>query len=424
MFHRQAQAIARGMGLPGISLAGYPGAIETHSHAELRANIAGLFDTMVEAWTKPAEAGSVDMSAADSGEVAISGSFEEVNDFFYEKGWTDGLLIVPPTSDKVGEMLRWTDRDPDETIATLPIAYLNATPRTVAINAVMAGCRPEYLPVLIAAVEAMADPDYQLKDLNTTGSIKPFILVNGPVVKELDINAGTSLMAPGRRSNSTIGRAIGLIIRNIAGFREGETSNGCFGWPGTPWVMAEDEDNSPWLPYHVDRGFAAESSTVTAMMMISMTNQAMTAGDTPEPHLTGLCRKLEQSFTTTAMQMGAEHNNYLVFVSPANAQIIAKGYSKQEVKKYLAENAKITVERINEEFNLTFADNKDSVHSMAKEGRIPQEWDREADEYIPFVPSSDVIHVVVCGSAQRNRNVAMRAAYCTPVTREVKFPGK
>lgn len=425
MFHKQAQAVARGMGFPGLNLALYPGAIETHSEDELRRNIGGLFDTMVQAWTRAPAAVAQEPRRAGPGDVVFRGDFDQVNEHFYASTWTDGLPVVPPTPRKVEEMLAWVDRDPDETIAVLPIANRKATVRKIAVNAVMAGCLPQYMPVLVAAVEAMADPVYQLKDINTTGSIKPFIVVNGPIVKQLDINAGTSLMAPGRRSNSTIGRALGLVIRNIAGFREGDTSNGTFGWPGSPWVMAEDEVNSPWPPYHVDQGLAPSSSAVTAMMMMNMTNQAMTAGDTAEPHLTGLCYKLSQAFGTTFMQMGEDHGSMFVFISPANAKVIARdGYSKQAVREYLAANAKLLVEDIDTEFRFTFAGSTDSVHSMAMEGRIPREWDQPHGVKVPFITSPRVIHVVVCGSAERNRNLVMRASYCTPVTREVKLPAR
>lgn len=425
MFYKQSQFIARAMGFPGLNLALYPGPIETHSEAELKANIAGMFDAIIDAWTKPVQV-DTDERERKSARVkaaAVTGSFEEVNDFFYRKGWTDGIPIVPPTAAKVEEMLRWTDLTPDHEIAVLPIANLKATPRSIAVNAVMAGCRPEYMPVLIAAVECFADPVYQYKDINTTGSIKPFIVVNGPIIGQLDINSGTSLMAPGRRSNSTIGRALGLITRNIAGFRDGESSMGCFGWPGSPWVMAEDEEGSPWPPYHVDLGFPREASTVTAMMMMNMTNQAMTAGDTAEPHLTGLCYKLGQAFGTTFMQMGEDHGCMNVFISPGNAKVIARdGYSKQAVREYLAKNATLTVREINEELRFTFADNKDTVHSLAASGIIPKEWDRAPEDRIPFITNPRVIHIVVCGSAQRNRNLVMRASYCTPVTREIRLP--
>lgn len=424
MFYKQAQLVARGMGFPGISLALYPGAIDNHSVAEVNENIGKLFDSMVEAWTKPVRAEPAGAAAAGRKDIVFKGSFAEVNDYFYRNQWTDGLPIVPPTEAAVEEMLQWTDFAPDQEIAVLPMANLRATPRSIAINAVMAGCRPEYMPLLIAAVEAFGDPVYQLKDIGSTSSIKPFIVVNGPIIKQLDINHGTSLMALGRQSNATIGRALGLITRNIAGFREGESWMGCFGWPGSPWVMAEDEDLTPWTPYHVDCGFERNTSAVTAMMMMNMTYQLMTAGDTAEPHLTGLCYNLGKAFGTTFMQMGEEHASMNVFISPANAKVIAKdGYSKQALKEYLARHATLTVGEIDEEFRFTGLSNpRTTIHGLAVEGKIPKEWDRGRNERIPFIPNPNIIHIVVCGSAQRNRNLIMRTSYCTPVTREIKLP--
>ena len=426
MFFGQAQMVARGMGFPGIGVVQYPGAIDNHSVAEVKENIGKLFDAMVAAWTRPPKPEKApDAAAAERPtDIAFSGTFAEVNDFYYRNQWTDGLPIVPPTTAAVDEMLRWTDYPPDQEIAVLPMANLKATPRNIAINAVMAGCRPEYMPVLVAAVEAFGDPAYQLKDLGSTSSIKPYIVVNGPVIQQLDINHGTSLMALGRHSNSTIGRALGLITRNIAGFREGQSWMGCFGWPGSPFVMAEDEALTPWAPYHVDRGFAPGSSAVTAMMARNMTYQMMTAGDTAEPHLTGLCYNMGKAFDITFMMAGEEHASMCVFISPPNAQVIARsGYSKGAVRQYIAKNATLTVREIDEEFRFTGLSNpRDTVHSLAAVGRIPKAWDRGPDERIPFIPNPDMIHVVVCGSAERNRDLIMRANYCTPVTREIRLP--
>jgi len=137
----------------------------------------------------------VEHTAKNPEEIVCRGSFDEVNDFFYRKGWTDGLTIIPPTREAVDEMLSWTELSPDEEIGILPLANRRATPWNIAVNAVMAGCRPEYMPVLIAAVAAMADPAYQLKDLGSTGCIKPFIVINGPIIDQLDVNYGTALLS-------------------------------------------------------------------------------------------------------------------------------------------------------------------------------------------------------------------------------------
>lgn len=426
MFRKQAQLVARGMGFSDIGLALYPGAIDNHSAAEVSENIRKMFDSMVETLRKPMQAEPVGTEIAATGpkDIVFKGTLEEVNELFYRNQWTDGLPIVPPTLAAVEKMLLWTDLPPDKDIAVLPMANLKATPWNIGINGVMAGCRPEYMPILIAAVEAFGDPTYQLKDIGTTGSIKPFIVLNGPVVKQLDINHGTSLMALGRKSNSTIGRALGLITRNIAGFREGESWMGCFGWPGSPWVMAEDEELTPWNPYHVDCGFDRNTSTVTAMMMLSATYQFMTAGHTAEPHLTGICHYMGKAFGITFLLPGEDQGCMNVFITPANAQVIAKsGYSKEAVKEYITKNSTLTVGEIDEEFRFTgLAYPLTTVHSMALEGRIPREWDRGPNERIPFIRNPNLIHIVVCGSAQRNRNLIMRTAYCTPVTKQIEMP--
>lgn len=422
MFARQAPLMARGMGLPGLNIALYPGPIDNHSPDEVEQNVASMFDSIVEAWARPIETKRQSSSAEGDvpRRIALEGTFEEVNELFYQRKWSDGLTIVPPTVEAVEQMLRGVKREPHEAIAVLPMANLTATPWSIAVNAVMAGCRPEYMRVLIAAVEALGDPAFQLKDLGTTASLKPFIVLNGPIVRELDINCGTALMSLGRRSNVTIGRALGLVIRNIAGFREGETWMGCFGWPGSPWVMAEDEENTPWEPYSVEHGFRSGTSTVTAMAMMNMTYQMMTAGDRAEPHLTGLCYNMGKAFGTTFLQLGEEHGSMNVFISPANAKILARdGYSKEAVRQHLAQHSTLTVGEIDTEFRFTFTTHG-TVHSMAQEGAIPREWDRGPQERIPIIPNPKMIHIVVCGSAERNRNLIMRASYARPVIRAIQ----
>lgn len=424
MFTNQAHSVAKGLGLPDLKIAEYPGAIENHSQAEIKENVNKIFDFIVEALTKQS-VNSAEASGQAKGispqDTVFKGTFEEVNDFFYGNKWTDGLTIVPPTKEAVERMLSGTDDNPDKEIAVLPMANLRATPRNIAVNAVMAGCRPEYMPVLIAAVEAFADPLYQLKDVGTTASIKPFILVNGPIVKQLDINYGTAVMSPGRRANAAIGRALGLIIRNIAGFREGETSMGSFGWPGTPFVIAEDEDRTPWPPYHVDRGFEGNASTVTAMAMMNATYQIMTCGDKADFHLEGIARYIEKAVGATQF-LYEEHASFVVFMSPANARIVARdGYSKEDVKAYIARNARLPVGEINEEFRFCKTA-PITVHSLVAEGKLPGSSDLAPPERMPIVLNPKMVHIVVCGSHERNRNLVMRTFYCTPVTREIRLP--
>jgi len=423
MFSTLAKETARGAGIPGLQIVEYPGTIDDHSSVEVKENVEKIFDSIVENLSNPSKDG--DLYEPDTGTVpengGFKGTFKEINDFFYEKKWTDGLPIIPPTLDAVEEMLSWTDYPPDEEIAVLPLANLRATPRNIAVNAVMAGCRPEYLPILIAAVTCIGDPAYQLKDLGSTSSIKPFILINGPIVKHLNINYGSGLMSPGRYANSTIGRALGLIVKNIAGFREGETWMGTFGWPGSPWVIAEDEDRTPWNPYHVDRGYDIGSSTVTAMMMMNWTYQFMTAGDKAEPHLRGIAYYMGKAFGVTLLTF-TDHASLVIYISPPNAQVLARdGYSKEDVKQYIANHATLTVGEIDQEFQFTWS-GPQSVHELVRADLLPKSLDLSSKERIPIVLSPELIHIVVCGSRERNRNLIIRTSYCTPVTREIIMP--
>ncbi len=187
--------------------------------------------------------------------------------FFEEKGWGDGLPIIPPTEERVAQMLAATKRKPDEIIGAMPPRWAQATVEKIAINGVMAGCKPEYMPVLIAAVEAITDPKLNLYALQaTTGGPAVMLIINGPIRKRLDINGGPNALGEGWRANATIGRFVQLVKRNIGGSYPGTTCKATLGWPGKYSIcVGENEEASPWEPLHVERGFKADQSTVTAI---------------------------------------------------------------------------------------------------------------------------------------------------------------
>lgn len=178
----------------------------------------------------------------------------------YEQGWTDGLPIVPPRPEVVARFVEASQRAGDEVIGVLPPRKGRATVEVLAVNAVMAGCRPEYMPVIIAAVEGLLDPAYPLEFMQvTTNPMTPFLLVNGPIRNELEINYGTGCLGPGWRANATIGRAIRLIMINAGGALPGVYSKVSFGSPlRYSYICGENEEENPWTPFHVDRGFAKE----------------------------------------------------------------------------------------------------------------------------------------------------------------------
>src|SRR6185295_6242994 len=191
----------------------------------------------------------------------------EAIELCFAQGWTDGLPVVPPTPERVVRMLDAARLEPGREIAYIAHRAVSVTAEKVAINAVMAGCRPEYMPVVVAAVEGIGDPRWSYHGPGTsTSGAAVLLIVNGPVAQELDINAGDNLFGPGWRANLTIGRAVRLVMRNVCGRIPGTLDRGTLGHPGKlSFVIAENEAESPWPPLHVERGFRPEQSTVTVV---------------------------------------------------------------------------------------------------------------------------------------------------------------
>ncbi|MEK7874017.1 MAG: hypothetical protein AAB502_09215, partial [Chloroflexota bacterium] len=172
-------------------------------------------------------------SALRSTPITIDESLEAINDAFYEKGWTDGLPVVPPTAERIQRMLDYVRRGPSEVVAHLPPTDGEATIEKIAVNAVMAGCRPDYMPVLIAAVEAITEPRFNLNAIQaTTNPVAPLTIINGPIRKELNVNCGSNALGQGWRANATIGRAIRLILVNVGGGLPGTVDKATLGMPG------------------------------------------------------------------------------------------------------------------------------------------------------------------------------------------------
>jgi hypothetical protein len=193
------------------------------------------------------------------------GELEDPIEAAFARGWSDGLPVVPPTPARVLRMLEGTARAPGEVVAVVPPDYAECTVEKVAINAVMAGCLPEYLPVVLAAVEAACTDAFNIHGvLATTYFVGPMIIVNGPVARAIGVNSGTNALGQGTRANATIGRALQLVIRNVGGGRPGGVDRATLGQPGKyTFCFAEDEGGSPWEPLSVERGLARDVSAVT-----------------------------------------------------------------------------------------------------------------------------------------------------------------
>src|SRR2546427_4692511 len=270
------------------------------------------------------------MSLADPGLDADA--IEEL----YARGVTDGLPVVPPTRGRVERAIAASGRGPDELIGLVPPNYGRATVEKIAVNAVMAGCRPEYLPVVLAAVEAVCDEAFDLHGVSaTTNAPAPLIVVNGPIRRALDINCGAGLFGPGWRANATIGRALRLVCVNVGGARPGVVSMSTFAHPGRyTYCIGEHEEASPWDSLAVEHGFAPGDDTV-----------ALLAADAPITVYDQRSRTAPDVLATVAASMAViEHHKMthwgdtLLVFSPEHAAVVAgDGWSKDDVRRVLFE---------------------------------------------------------------------------------------
>lgn len=253
----------------------------------------------------------------------------------HAKGWTDGLPVIPPTPERVEAMLEAAGLAPDHAVTHIEHRAVTVTAEKVAINAVMAGCKPGYLPVVIAAVEAIGDPAWGYHGPGTsTGGAAALVVVNGPIARELDINVGDNLFGPGWRANASIGRALRLVMRNVCGSRPGGLDRATLGHPGKlSYVIAEDEAGSPWLPLHVERGFRPEQSTVTVMAAEAPHQFYNQLSSTAEGVLATLCDDMRISGNV------AGQPEYLVILAGEHTRTIAAdGWDKARIRRFIFEH--------------------------------------------------------------------------------------
>ncbi|MQA12732.1 MAG: thioredoxin [Pseudonocardiaceae bacterium] len=261
---------------------------------------------------------------------------EDEADALFDRGWTDGLPVVAPTEARVLRMLGGTSRAPDEVVAVIPPDLVEATVEKIAVNAVLAGCRPEYLPVVLAAVEAACTDEFCAHGLlATTWDAGPAILVNGPVAKAIGMNSGINVLGQGNRANATIGRALQLVIRNLGGGRPGGVDRATHGNPGKyTFCFAEDEDGSPWEPLSVSRGVAPGTSAVTLFAAEGPRGLADQTSRTPESLAGSLAAGL-RSVAHPSMPMAFDAT---LLVGPEHGRVFGDaGWSRQRLAAELDE---------------------------------------------------------------------------------------
>lgn len=264
------------------------------------------------------------------------GEDDDPAEIAYDRGWSDGLPVVPPTDLRIACMLSRTTRSPDEIIGLIPPNLAECTVEKAAINAVMAGCRPEYFPVVLATIEAALKPEFSMHGLLATLWFSgPVIIVNGPVSKRIGMNWGGNVFGQGNRANATIGRAIQLLIRNVGGGRPREIDRSVFGNPGKySFCFPEDETDPDWVPLNVARGSAPGSSTVTLFHGDGVQGIADQKSRDPE----SLARSLAMGLCSVCHPKLAEYANAILAISPDHYEIFkAEGWGRAEIEAALRE---------------------------------------------------------------------------------------
>ena len=280
-----------------------------------------------------------------SNTLNIEDSVEVINNLFIEKGWSDGLPIIPPTKEATEKMMGGTKRKPSDVVATIPPCWGEATVEKIAINAVMSGCLPEYMPVIITTIEAMADEKFRLAEIQpTTHPVAPLIIVNGPIAKKLNINSKSGAFGPCWRANATIGRAIRLILLNIGGAFPGKLDLSTQGQPSKyTYCIAENEEESPWEPLHKEKGFNENTSTVTVVAAENPHNINENVAITGEEVLFSICNAV---MTTGSNNVLFQEGSPVIALCPEHAATIAKdGFSKNDVRSYIYDKGRIPLKR-------------------------------------------------------------------------------
>ncbi|MFC1929198.1 hypothetical protein ACFLWC_06510 [Chloroflexota bacterium] len=352
----------------------------------------------------------VESEQLSSRRIEIEEDCEVINKLAHERGWTDGNPIIPPTEERVERMFQYIDLSPNEVVGVLQPSGAGATVEKIAINAVMAGCLAEHMPIVLAAIEALADENFFLHQVQTTShSVSPLLIVNGPIRQELDITSGAGGTLRSWHSSAAIGRAVRLALKNIGGV-SGSSDMHTFGWlVKYGYCMGENEDESPWQPYHVEQGFKPADNTVTVF------------GVEPPHHIEprsyvsaqGLLSAIADSMATTGCRNIHGDAFPLVVICTDHAKVLAsEGFSKADVKRFLYEHVRVPLYRFDKGNIDCFSDEWKKFYTYGPHAMVP------------MVNSQDKFHIVVLGGPGPNSLFIPGFGSTLPIIKPIKWKGK
>lgn len=362
-------------------------------------------------------------------EIVFRGDLDEVNDFFYKKGWSDGLPVVPPTPERVARFIAHSPRSADDILGVVPTSGQEASIWTVAVNGVMSGCRPEYMPVLIAAVEVLLDPIFRIEDGGSTPGWEPLMILNGPVIEKFELNFAGAALRIGVRGNATLGRFVRLFMRNVGGLRPPPqgTDKATIGLNFNV-ALAENEHalrEMGWPSFAVEHGFQSRTSVVTLQSIIGIGSPVYSAGSTPEEHLSILTDVVARDTWSYWAWSGLYYGQIspLLVMSPSVARVFAEsGWTKSDVKEALAAAVVVPGKKL-ETYAWHIGITDFSLKRLAADGRIPSSYGEPAArrKKLPALLEPERIGIVVAGDPARNqsRGFIQNHEQGPPVSREV-----
>lgn len=431
-FVRQAQAVARSLGVAGVWVAEYPGVIPTDPTDVLEEKVRSvLVPSLVAGLSASRDHQPTASPEPDPRSIAFAGTFDELQDYFVDQEWSDGLPVVPPTPDRIERFLEYTDRDPDESIGVLRPGEREATVWAVAVNGVMAGCRPEYMPVLLAVAEAVADPEFGVEDAGSTPGWEPLVILSGGLSKELDFNSGPGVMRVGRRANTTVGRFLRLLLRNVADLRipPGDTDKASIGYSFNVALAESDDaiDELGWEPFRVDRGFRRDQDVITVQSVVAISPPIYSSGATALDHMKTIAYLFGTTcgpWSFTGVWFGRWHP--LLVLGPAVAKVLAAdGWGKDDIRRYLFDNLSLPADWF-DRYARDVISTDVSLRDLVERGLAPGRYGASEDpeRLVPLLLREEWTGIVVAGDPGRNQSRAYinNHRQGPPVSRPVVLP--
>ena len=415
-FTTLGRAQAKALGYPDLPIAVIPHPFGLRTRDEVRQLAAQCAEDIVRLVGEPAKTHAAPeqtrstSSTRRAARIEIPDDLDGFHRLCRERRWGDGLPVVPPTVERVERMLRGTRLDPEAIVATVAPGFGTATVERIVINAVLAGCDPEYLPVLIAAVEAVAAPEFNLQGIQaTTNPVAVWLIVNGPIAERLGMNSGINCLGQGSWANATLGRALHLILQNIGGALPGEMDRATQGQPGKySFCCAENEEMNPWEPVHVARGFPRDHSAVTVVGVSGTLNMNTHSKDAIE-----LLRVIADTMPHAPSNDYRWGGEPWIMLAPEHAEILKRGgLSKAEVKRRLWEQTKMVASRM-------------AVRDFewAQNSRRAELGEIGPDTLLPISTAPEHIGIIVAGGPGTHSAYIPGFGNSRSVTREVVMPG-